>query len=210
MELVPIAIQSYVEQHTQAEPDLLQQLIHETHENMAAPQMLTGRVQGRFLKLLVMMTSAKRILEIGMFTGYSALSMAEALPADGKLITCDVDEKAKHISEGYFQKSPHGHKIEIRMGPALQTIAELNETFDVVFIDADKSNYANYYEAVLPRVRTGGVIVIDNALWHGHVLKPENDTAKIMHALNEKILHDNRVENALLTVRDGIQVIVKK
>ena len=137
--------------------------------------MLTGPVEGRLLELLVHMSGARRVLEIGTFTGYSALSMAAALPEDGRIDTCEIEEKHVEIARRYFAESPHGDKITIHVGPALETIARLEGTFDLVFIDADKVNYDNYYEAVLPRLSERGLIVIDNTLWSGHVLDPQDD-----------------------------------
>lgn len=210
MELINPAIESYAHDLTQAEPELLQELAAETHARMALAQMLTGRLEGRFLKLLVQLSGAKRILEIGMFTGYSALSMAEALPDEGRLITCDIDPVAEAFARRYFARSPHGHKIELRMGPALDTIATLSGSLDLVFLDADKENYLAYYEAVLPRLRSGGLLVIDNALWSGRVLRPEDEESRVIDALNRRIAQDERVENVLLTLRDGVNLVRKR
>lgn len=210
MHLISDDIQSYVEKHTQSEPELLKQLSQETYETMSAPQMLTGRIEGRFLKLLVQISGAKRILEIGMFTGYSALSMAEALPDDGQLITCDVDPRAEAFAQRYFDQSPHGHKIKIKMGPALETIESIVDIIDLVFIDADKKNYGHYYEAVLPKLPSGGLIVVDNTLWSGRVVYPEDEQTQAIADLNQMIVEDERVENVLLSVRDGINLVRKK
>jgi caffeoyl-CoA O-methyltransferase len=169
MILVPEAIENYAHDHTSAESDLFVRLRDETYAKMRAPQMQVGRVEGGFLKMLARLTRARRILEIGMFTGYSALMMAEGMAEDGRIITCDVDPKAEEMARRYFAESPYGHKIEVRMGPALETIKNLSGPFDMIFIDADKSNYTNYYEATLPLLRTGGLIVADNVLWSGEV-----------------------------------------
>lgn len=201
--------EEYAHTHTKPEPDLLQDLIKTTHENTNAPQMLTGRVEGRLLKMLVQLTGAKHILEVGMFTGYSALSMAEGLPDKGKIITCDVDDRVKLIAESFFAKSPHGHKVEIRMGKALETIASIDSPIDMAFIDADKSNYKAYYEAILEKLRPGGLIVLDNMLWSGRVVKPEDKQTKAIADTNAHIQADNRVENVLLTVRDGVHLVRK-
>ena len=155
------AVEQYAHDHTKPESDLFHKLRDETYAEMSSPQMQVGRIEGRFLKMLVRLTGARRILEIGMFTGYSALMMAEGLPEDGQLITCDVNPKAEAIARRYFDESPNGHKIEIRMGPALETIKTLSGPLDMVFIDADKSNYSNYYEACFPLVKPGGLIVGD-------------------------------------------------
>lgn len=210
MVLIDARIGRYAFEHTQAEPAVLQELAEDTRAHMPMAQMLTGRLEGRFLKLLAQLAGARRILEIGMFTGYSALSMAEALPEDGELITCDIDAKAEAFAKRYFARSPHGHKIAVRMGPALDTIASLVGEFDLVFLDADKENYPAYYEAVLPLLRRGGLLVIDNALWSGAVLHPQDEASRAIHALNRQIADDPRVENVLLTVRDGVNLVRKR
>jgi caffeoyl-CoA O-methyltransferase len=153
---------------------------------------------------------AKRVLEIGMFTGFSAQMMAAALPDDGKLITCDLSAKHIAFAQQYFERSPHGHKIEVRAGPALETLKTLEGPFDFIFIDADKPNSTEYYEASLPLLAPTGLMAIDNVLMGGGVLEPEEDNPKAMHALNEHIQRDDRVTNVLLTVRDGIMLVRKK
>lgn len=203
-------IESYARHHTRPEPPLLMDLVTRTHANMDSPQMLTGRIEGRFLKLLVQLFQPRLILEIGMFTGYSALSMAEGLPENGRLITCDIDPKARGMAQAAFDASPVGHKIEIRMGPAINTIRQLKETIDFSFIDADKKAYPVYYEEVLARTRPGGVIVMDNMFLSGRVLDPQDDAARAVDKLNQDITRDERVENVLLTIRDGVQLIRKK
>ena len=204
------AIEDYAHAHTRAEPDQLIRLMEKTHATMDYPQMLTGRVEGRFLKLLVQIFQPRLILEVGMFTGYSALSMAEGLADDGKIITCDIDPKARDMAQTAFDASPVGHKIEIKMGPALNTIRQLKQTIDFAFIDADKKAYPVYYEEILTRTRSGGVIVMDNMFLSGKVLDPQDDAAKAVAKLNQDIAHDDRVENVLLTIRDGVQLIRKK
>jgi caffeoyl-CoA O-methyltransferase len=204
------AVEQFAHDHTEPESDLFLRLRDETYRDMNCPQMQVGRIEGRFLKMLVRLTGARRILEIGMFTGYSALMMAEGLPEDGKIITCDVDPKAEAIARRYFSESPYGHKIEIRMGPALDTIKTLSGPLDMVFIDADKGNYSNYYEAVLPRVRPGGLIVADNVLWSGRVLHPESKDDHAIVAFDNLVQSDPRVENVCLTVRDGMMLAWKK
>ena len=198
------AVEQYAHDHTKPESDLFHKLRDETYAEMSSPQMQVGRIEGRFLKMLVRLTGARRILEIGMFTGYSALMMAEGLPEDGQLITCDVNPKAEAIARRYFDESPNGHKIEIRMGPALETIKTLSGPIDMVFIDADKGNYSNYYEACLPLLKPGGLVVADNVLWSGRVLKPESDDDHAIVAFDKLVQSDPRVENVCLTVRDGI------
>lgn len=204
------AVEQFAHDHTKPESDLYLRLRDETYATMRSPQMQVGRIEGRFLKMLVRLTGARRILEIGMFTGYSALMMAEGLPEDGRLITCDVDPKAEAIAQRYFNESPDGHKIEIRMGPALDTIKSLSGPIDMVFIDADKTNYSNYYEAVMPLVKPGGLIVADNVLWSGRVLNPQSDDDHAIVAFDKLVESDPRVENVCLTVRDGMMLAWKR
>lgn len=208
--LVDKEIEEYAVAKSEPTDSLLQELVDETYKRTSRPQMLCGPIEGRFLKLLVQITGAKRVLEVGMFTGYSALSMAEGLPDGGELITCEIDPEVIKIAQSYFDRSPHGKKIRIEQGPALDTIKKLSGPIDVVFIDADKTNYLNYYKAVLPLVRQGGVICVDNVLWGGSVLNPKDDDGKAIAALNEFVAADNSVDRVLLPVRDGIFVARKK
>jgi len=204
------AVEQFAHDHTKPESELFSRLREETYREMQSPQMQVGRIEGQFLKMLVRLTGARRVLEIGMFTGYSGLMMAEGLPDDGRLITCDVNPKAEAIASRYFAESEHGHKIEIRMGPALDTIKTLTEPLDMVFIDADKTNYLNYYEAVMPLVRPGGLIVADNVLWSGKVLNPEDDDSRAIVEFDKRVTEDPRVENVCLTVRDGMMLAWKR
>jgi caffeoyl-CoA O-methyltransferase len=199
-------VENYAYNHTEMESDLFRLLEDETNATMPSPNMLVGKIEGQFLKLLVQLTGARRVLEIGTFTGYSALMMAEGLPGDGRLVTCEINPKAAEIARRYFAKSPHGHKIEIRLGAALETIATLSEPLDIVFIDADKTNYLNYYEACLPLLRPGGLIIADNVLWSGKVIAPNDDDTRAIVAFNERVQADPRVENVCLTVRDGMML----
>jgi caffeoyl-CoA O-methyltransferase len=208
--IVPEALEQYAAEHTDAPPPLLEKLRQETYAHMASPQMQVGRLEGAFLKMMVRVARARRVLEIGTFTGYSALSMAEGLPEDGELITCDVDPKAEAVARRYFQESPHGRKIQLRMGPALNTVASLKGPFDLVFIDADKTSYSAYYEAVLPLVRQGGLILADNTLWDGRVLHPSSDDDRAIVAFNQKVASDPRVERVLVTIRDGVMMAWKR
>jgi caffeoyl-CoA O-methyltransferase len=203
-------IEQYAYNHTKRESEIFERLRQETHEKMSAPQMQVGRIEGQFLKMLVRLVGARRILEIGMFTGYSALMMAEGLPEDGRLITCDIDPKAEEMAKRYFAESSHGHKITVCIAPALETIAKIIEPFDMVFIDADKGNYPKYYEACLNILRPGGLIAVDNVLWSGRVLKPEDQDTCAIDQFNKQVTEDNRVENVCLTVRDGIMLIWKR
>ena len=208
--LVDEKIEAYATNHTREEPELLARLARETEESMKLPQMLTGRLEGGFLRLMVRALQARRVLEVGMFTGYSALMMAEALPDDGRLITCEVNPKAEGVARRYFTQSPHGHKIDVRMGPAVETIKTLDGPFDFVFIDADKENYSAYYELCMERIRPGGAIAIDNVLWSGAVLDPQDEETRAIVALNDRVHGDDRVDHALLTLRDGVMLAVRK
>jgi caffeoyl-CoA O-methyltransferase len=204
------AVEQYAHDHTERETDLYIRLREETYRVMNSPQMQVDLIEGRFLKMLVRLTGARNVLEIGMFTGYSALMMAEALPDDGRLITCEIDVQAEAIARRYLAESPHGYKIEIRMGPALETIKALSGPLDLVFIDADKTNYSNYYEASLPLLKPGGLIVADNVLWSGKVIDPKDDDDHAIVAFNRLLQSDARIENVCLTVRDGIMLAWKR
>ena len=166
--LVPEQIEAFAADHTSPPPPLLDELIAETQREFGErATMLSGRIEGTLLQMLIAISGAKRVLEIGMFTGFSAQMMAAALPDDGRITTCDVDPKAIAIAKRYFARSPHGHKIEVRQGPALDTLRTLEGGFDLIFIDADKSNYIDYYDASLPLLAPGGLIAVDNVLWSG-------------------------------------------
>ena len=208
--IVPENIENYAEAATDPVDPLLDALREETFRTMTDPQMQVGRVEGIFLKLLVRMSGARRALEIGMFTGYSGLMIASGLPDDGTLTTCDVDPKAEAVARRYFARSPNGKKITIRMGPALETIRTLSPPIDFVFLDADKVNYSSYYEAVLPLMSSGGLLVADNVLWSGKVLHPRDESDRAIVAFNERVAKDPRVEKVLLTVRDGMTIARKK
>lgn len=207
--LVNEAVEDYAFQSTTPEPALLQELIDETNKNMGWPQKLSGRLVGRTLKLLAQLHQPKNVLEIGMFTGYSALSIAEGIPDDGKIICCETNPRAIEFAQTFFDRSPHGHKIEAIFGKALDTLETLDMTLDFTFIDADKRNYLNYYHKVLEMTRPGGLIVLDNMLWSGKVLQPESDIDDVLVDLNKEIATDPNVENLFLTVRDGINVVRK-
>jgi caffeoyl-CoA O-methyltransferase len=210
MDIVTPSIERYAHEHTRAEPDLLHELAEETRRTRTDHGMLTGRLEGRFLKMLVQLLQARRVLELGLFTGYSALSMAEGLADGGELISCDIDPRAEQFALRYFARSPHGSKITIRLGPALETMATLRPPFDLVFIDADKENYVAYYRAAMALLRPGGVVAVDNTLWSGRVLEPQDVSDRTIDALNQEILLDQRAENVLLTVRDGLHLVRKR
>ncbi|HEY9712792.1 MAG TPA: class I SAM-dependent methyltransferase [Chroococcales cyanobacterium] len=203
-------IEEYARSKTSAVSPLLDELEKETYDKMSLPQMLTGQLEGAFLRMMVQVTGAKNILEIGMFTGYSALSMAEGLGADGKVTTLEIEPKHIEMARRYFEKSEHGSKITIMEGPALASLEKLSGPFDFVFIDADKGNYKNYYEAVMPKLKQGGVILIDNVLWGGRVLDPQDADDRAICAMNDHVAADKRVEHVLLTVRDGILFVRKR
>ena len=210
--IVPRPIDDYCAAHTTQPGPLLDELAAYTHAHCKLPQMLTGAVEGTFLRMLVQATGAKRVLEIGTFTGYSALSMAAGLPADGEIITCDIDAETARIAQTFWARSPDGGKITQRLGPALETIQALpaETRFDFVFLDADKENYLNYYEAVLPRLQPGGLLAADNALWSGRVLEPKEKSDHAMVAFNRHVARDPRVDHVLLSVRDGVMLIRKR
>jgi len=203
-------IEGYSERHTRELSDLHQRLWQETHEKTSSPGMMVGPIEGALLRLLVRLTAAKRVLEIGMFTGYSALAMAAALPEDGQLITCDVNPETSEIARRYFASSPYGHKIEIKLGPAKETLKNLQGPFDLCFIDADKQGYGAYYDACIDLVRRGGLIVLDNMLQSGRVLNTADPASRIIAALNDRIQRDERVENVLLPIRDGIMLAYRR
>jgi len=207
---IDTAVEQFAHDHTEAETDLYVRLREETYRVMQSPQMQVDVIEGRFLQMLVRLSGAKSILELGMFTGYSALMMAEALPDDGHLITCEIDPKAEAIARRYFAESPHRDKITIRMGPALDTIKTLADPLDLVFIDADKVNYSNYYEACLPLLKSGGLVVADNVLWSGKVVDPKDADDHAIVAFNRLVQSDPRVKNVCLTVRDGMMLAWKR
>jgi caffeoyl-CoA O-methyltransferase len=207
--LVPSEIEAYAERHSMPESAICRALREETQLTMECPQMLVGPLEGAFLKMMTQVVGAKRVLEIGMFTGYSALCFAEALPDDGTVITCEINEQSAAVARRYFAQAPVGGKITIRMGPALDTMRMLTGLFDLIFIDADKTNYLNYYRRSLDLLAPNGVILIDNVLWSGEVLKqppPDESTAAIQE-LNRTVAADPRVTSVLVTIRDGILVI---
>lgn len=209
--LVSSEIEAYAEAHSTPESVICRALREETQRTMEYPQMLVGPLEGAFLKMMIKLVGAKRVLEIGMFTGYSALCFAEALPDDGTVITCETNEKSAAVARRYFAQTPVGKKVSIRMGPALDTMRDLTGLFDLIFIDADKTNYLNYYRRSLDLLSPNGLILIDNVLWSGEVLKqppPDESTAAIQE-LNRIISTDPQVAAVLITIRDGIQVVRK-
>jgi caffeoyl-CoA O-methyltransferase len=207
--IVEPRVEEYAEAHSSPDGELFERLAAETREKSDAPQMMVGLLEGRFLGALVRSTGAKRILELGTFTGYSSISMALALPDDGRLVTCDVNPETTEIARRYATEAGVVDRIDYRTGPGLDTIAQLEGEFDLVFIDADKPNYLNYYEATLPRLSAGGVMILDNTLWSGRVADPQedDDNTRAIREVNDHILADPRVNNVLLTVRDGMNLV---
>lgn len=212
MEFIAQGLADYANAHSTVAASLLQRIERETHLEVLQPRMLSGPFQGRLLSLISKLVQPKRILEIGTYTGYSALCLAEGLTKEGKLITLDVNEELHKRVQGYFNASDYSEHIDYRIGDALDLIPALNETWDLVFIDADKKNYLNYYDLVVDRVRSGGLILADNVLWSGKVIdeKAQDKETVLLRQYNERINHDERVENILLPIRDGIMVARKK
>ncbi len=202
-------LEDYVEKHSENEPELLAALNRETHLKILSPRMLSGHFQGRVLSMLSKLIRPKNILEIGTYTGYSALCLCEGIQDNGVLHTIDIKDELVGFQRKYFDQSPWGKQIAQYLGPATEIIPTLNDTFDLVFIDADKENYLNYYELIMPKMNQGGVILSDNVLWSGKVLEPikDNDrSTKALMAYNEHLKNDPRVETVLLPIRDGLTV----
>lgn len=210
--IIPKRIEEYCLRHTNTPGKLLRELEKYTQRHCAAAQMLIGPHEGALLAMLVRLSGATRVLEIGTFTGYSALCMAEALPESGEIISCEIKPEHAVIAQSFFDRSPHGRKIQLRLGPALETLGNLpaSANFDFVFLDADKENYVNYYEAVLPHLQAGGLIVADNVLWSGRVLAPKTKTDRAVVRFNKHVRRDPRVECVMLPVRDGVSLIRKR
>ena len=211
MDILDPQLEQYLERLTTPHDGLLAELSERTAREIGSEQMLTGPVAGRFLELLVWFGRPQRVLEIGTFTGHSALSMAAALPEGARIDTCELDPERARVAQSFFDRSPHGSKITIHLGPAIESIAKLEGSFDLVFIDADKEGYADYYEAALPLLADDGLIVADNVLWSGRVAEddPDERTRTIM-AFNDHVRNDERVVAVMLTVRDGMTLIRKR
>lgn len=204
-------IQDYAETFTFEESELLRELREKTFSDRSDKQMLSGFYQGRVLALLSKLLQPRRILEIGTFTGYSALCLAEGLTEDGKILSLDMVEETHRLAKSYWERSDYKDKIDGALGDALEVIPQLNTIFDLVFIDADKANYSNYFDLVFPKVRVGGLIIADNVLWSGKVLENEKDlSTQALHDYNARITTDERVSNVLLTVRDGLMIARKE
>ena len=211
-DLVAAEIEAYAQTHSRQESVVRQALREETQRTMEYAQMLVGPLEGAFLQMMTQLVGATRVLEIGMFTGYSALCFAEALPDNGTVVTCEIDEESAAVARRYVTQTPVGKKIDIRMGPALETMRTLTGPFDVIFIDADKANYLNYYQRALDLLAPNGVILIDNVLWSGEVLKqpPPDDRTAAIQELNRIVANDPRVTSVLVTIRDGVLVVRRK
>ena len=208
--IVPDEIERYAEEHTSPPSELLVQLAEETRATLELPEMLTGSVEGRFLELLVFASGARRVLELGTYSGYSSISMAAALPPGGRIDTCEVDERHAEVARRYIAEAGYTDRITVHLGPALETIGRLEGEFDFVFIDADKVNYRNYYEAVLPRLTERGLIAVDNTLWSGNVVEGSGDdseSTRAMREFNDHVRDDPRVVCVQLTIRDGVTLI---
>lgn len=213
MNFVDPAIEEYAEQHTTPESDVLTHVAEETRANLDSPQMMVGPLAGRLLEMLVFATRARRVLEIGGFSGYSAISMAGGLADGGTITSCEIDPVRAEVARGHIEQAGLSDRIEVVLGPALDTIATLEGPFDLVFIDANKEGYVDYFEAALPLLADTGLIVADNTLWSGRVLSDgsddDADTAAIKR-FNDHVADDPRVINVQLTLRDGMTVIRKK
>lgn len=212
MEFIEEELARYVEEHSQPESELLQRINRETHLEVLRPRMLSGHLQGRVLSMLSKMIRPKNVLEIGTYTGYSALCIAEGLAEGGKIITIDKNEELEARVRQYVKESPYGQQIELRIGDALEILPTLEEDFDLVFIDADKANYLNYFNLVIDRLHSGAYLIADNVLWSGKVIEQVEEGDVDTHALiefNKAMQHDSRVENVLFPIRDGLMVIRK-
>jgi predicted O-methyltransferase YrrM len=210
---IPEKLDDYVVQHTENEPELLRELSRETFQKMLQPRMLSGHFQGRILSFLSKLIRPKKILELGTFTGYSALCLAEGLDKDGELHTIDKNEELVSFQRRYFNRSIHGSKIHQHTGCALEIIKKLNYKFDLIFIDADKSNYVNYFNLLADKIKRGGVLISDNVLWSGKVIEPlENSdlSTKVLLEYNKLLKEDPRFETILLPIRDGLTLSIKR
>ena len=211
MEFIDPLLDKYVCEHTANESDLLKKINRETHLEVLQPRMLSGHFQGRVLSMFSKMIRPERILEIGTYTGYSAICLAEGLTPNGKLVTIDINEELASRVKGYFDESPYSHQIDYLIGDAMELIPALNEKWDIVFIDADKDNYINYYQLVFPMVKVGGYIIADNVLWSGKVidLSQQDKDTSLLREYNQLVHQDDRVEEVLFPIRDGLMIARK-
>jgi caffeoyl-CoA O-methyltransferase len=204
---IPEDVEAYAERYTSARWDGFDRLGAETRETQDAPQMMVGAVEGAFLSFLVSMTQAKRIVEVGTFTGWSSIEMARALPPGGSVVTCDINEETNAVARRYAEEAGVADRIDYRLGPAVETLATLEGPFDLAFIDADKGGYVDYYEAILPKLAPHGVIAADNTLFG---LDSEGDNARAIARFNDHVLNDERVEHVLLPFREGVTLIRRR
>lgn len=201
--------EAYILRHTTPEPSDLKELVRESEQSLEYTDMLSGNQVGLLLRLFVRSGNIKRILEVGTFTGYSALWMADALPDDGELVTLEMNERYTEISDRFFSRDPYQRKIRQIMGPALETIDSLGGLFDMIFLDADKAQYPDYFIKLKPMLRRGGVLIVDNALWGGSVLQPDDVKSRAVDRLNDLVQSDPDFENTILPIRDGLLIAVK-
>jgi len=210
MQLTAPEIEAYCRDHTTPLSPLFDEMKTATFAELHSPQMQVGMLEGSFLKMLVALTGAKRVLEFGTFSGYSALAMAEALPADGELITCDINPRVKDFTARFWAQSPHGKKIHLEVGPGQETLGRLTGPFDLTFIDADKAGYRAYFDGSLRLLKAGGLIVVDNVLWSGRVLSPQDKSDHEIHGFNEYAKTHPGVDILMLPIRDGMLLARKK
>ena len=209
MHFIPEALDNYVVAHSENEPELLQKLTRETYQKILQPRMLSGHYQGRVLSMISKLVNPKNILEIGTYTGYSALCLAEGMQKNGELHTIDIDEELVDFQRKYFDASSYGNQIYQHLGDALEIIPDLNKTFDLIFIDADKDNYPNYFNVIIDKLNTGGIILSDNVLWSGKVLEnlnPDDTATKALLEYNILLKEDSRIETVMLPIRDGLTI----
>ncbi|MDG5492820.1 O-methyltransferase [Psychroserpens sp. SPM9] len=213
MHFLPEHLDDYIVAHSQEEPELLQQLTRETYQKILQPIMLSGPYQGRVLSMISKLIRPQKILELGTFTGYATLCLAEGLPSDGEIHTIDVNEELVDFQRKYFDRSEYGSQIHQHLGNALDIIPEFDITFDLVFIDADKPNYVNYFHLIIDKLNSGGIILSDNVLWHGKVIEPldnKDHSTKAVLEFNTLLKNDDRIETVLLPIRDGLSISRKK
>ena len=212
MDFVDARVEAYAEAHTSPPGPLLAELAEETRASLESPQMLTGTVEGRFLELLVHGLAPRRVLELGTYSGYGTLSMAAALPPGGHIDTCEISEEHAAVARRYLERAGYADRVTVHVGPGLETIERLDGELDFVFIDADKVNYVNYYEAVVPRLAERGLIAADNTLWSGRVVDDGDDTesTRAIREFNDHVARDDRVTAVVLTVRDGVTLIRRR
>ncbi|WP_299228631.1 O-methyltransferase [uncultured Psychroserpens sp.] len=213
MYFLPKKIDHYVVAHSQEEPQLLKQLTRETYQKVLQPIMLSGPYQGRVLSMISKLKQPKTILELGTFTGYATLCLAEGLMTNGRIDTIDINEELADFQRKYFHASDYGHQIHQHIGNALDIIPTLNNTYDLVFIDADKTNYVNYFHLIIDKVSPGGIIISDNVLWHGKVVEPlkeKDESTKAVLEFNTLLKEDHRIETVVLPIRDGLTISRKK